>query len=255
MTLIACNDITVRFRQHQRLLLRDHLQNALARRQGDWFYALRNVSLEVGAGEGIAIVGRNGAGKSTLLGALTGLLEPASGSVTIRCGISLLMELGSGFHYDLTGRENLHLNGAVLGYRRRDLEAAAHDIIEFSELESFIDEPLRTYSAGMIVRLAFAIAVHAESNPVIIVDEILAVGDAAFQRKCRMKMAEMRKQGKTLIFVSHVPQSLAEFCDRAVWLHDGKKIQDGPLDDVTKDYLAFMADPGRTLTSAAQAVD
>lgn len=249
MALISCHDVTVRFRQHQRLLLRDHLQNALSRRQGDWFYALRNVSLDIGEGESIAIMGRNGAGKSTLLGVLSGLMEPSSGSVSIRCGISLLMELGSGFHYDLTGRENLYLNGAVLGYRREELEAAAGDIVDFSELENFIDEPLRTYSAGMVVRLAFAIAVHAKSNPVMMVDEILAVGDAAFQQKCRKKIAEMRKEGKTLIFVSHVPQSLAEFCDRAVWLHDGRKMLDGALDDVTREYAAFMADPSRPLTA------
>jgi ABC-type polysaccharide/polyol phosphate transport system ATPase subunit len=249
MPLISCTDVTVRFRQRQRLLLRDHLQNALSRRQGDWFYALRNVSLEIGAGEGIAIMGRNGAGKSTLLGVLSGLLEPSGGSVSIGCGISLLMELGSGFHYDLTGRENLHLNGSVLGYRREELKAATPDIIEFAELDSFIDQPLRTYSAGMLVRLAFAIAVHAQSNPVLMVDEILAVGDAAFQKKCRKKIAEMRAQGKTLVFVSHVPQSIADFCDRAVWLHDGQTMLDGPLEDVTREYGAFMADPARTLTA------
>ena len=197
MTLISCKDVTVRFRHHQRLLLRDHLQNALGRRQGEWFYALRGVSLDVGEGQGIAIIGRNGAGKSTLLGVLAGLLEPTSGSISIRCGISLLLELGAGFHADLTGRENLHLNGAVVGYRQSELEAASADIIEFSELGAFIDEPLRTYSAGMILRLAFAIAVHAQSNPVMIVDELLAVGDAAFQQKCRQKILEMRKQGRT----------------------------------------------------------
>jgi ABC-type polysaccharide/polyol phosphate transport system ATPase subunit len=251
MTLISCRDVTVQFRHHQRLLLRDHLQQALGRRKGEWFYALRNVSVDVGEGEGIAIIGRNGAGKSTLLGVLAGLLEPASGQVFIRCGVSVLLELGSGFHYDLTGRENLHLNGAVLGYRREELDAASRDIIEFSELEAFIDEPLRTYSAGMVLRLAFSIAVHAKSNPVMMVDELLAVGDAAFQQKCRRRIAEMRAQGKTLIFVSHVPQSLAQFCDRAVWLEAGRKILDGPLDQVAREYAEFMADPNRTLAAAA----
>lgn len=252
MALISCSDVTVRFRHQQRLLLRDHVKNALERRQGEWFYALRDVSLEVSEGEGLAILGRNGAGKSTLLGVMAGLINPASGSVTIRCGISLLMELGSGFHYDLTGRENLYLNGAVHGYRPNELQAAMTDIIEFSELNSFIDDPLRTYSAGMVLRLAFAIAVHAESNPVIIVDELLAVGDAAFQKKCRAKMVEMRKRGKALIFVSHVPHSLEEFCDRAVWLHEGRKILDGPLDRVAAEYAASLADPGRVLAQTAR---
>lgn len=251
MALISCQDVTVRFRQHQRLLLRDHLQNALGRRQGEWFYALRNVSVEIGSGEGVALIGRNGAGKSTLLGVMAGLLEPYGGTVETRCGISMLLELGSGFHPDLTGRENLHLNGAVLGYRRKDLELATSDIIAFSELGSFIDEPLRTYSAGMVMRLAFAIAVHAESNPVLMIDEVLAVGDAAFQRKCRRKIAEMRRRGKTLIFVSHIPQTVAEFSERAVWLNDGQKIMDGPLDEVSKEYAAFMQDPSRSLASAA----
>jgi ABC-type polysaccharide/polyol phosphate transport system ATPase subunit len=247
MNLITCENVTVRFRQHGRMLLRDHVQSALSRRQGNWFYALRDVSLDVGSGEGIAILGQNGAGKSTLLGVVAGLLEPDAGRVSVSCGISLLLELGSGFHYDLTGRENLELNAAVIGFRREGLRAAARSIVEFSELESFIDQPLRTYSAGMIMRLAFAIAVHAEMNPVMLIDEILAVGDAAFQQKCRDKILAMRGQGKTMICVSHLPQSLSAICDRAIWLHEGKVVRDGNFVEVTAEYGEFMANPVRQL--------
>ncbi len=248
MSLISCDNITVRFRQHgSRQLLRDHVQNAFSRRQGNDFFALRDVSLTVEPGEGIAILGQNGAGKSTLLGVLGGLLRPDAGNVLVAGGVSLLLELGAGFHFELTGRENLLLNGAVIGFRRREIEALAGSIIEFAELADFIDEPLRTYSAGMMMRLAFAIAVHADMNPILLVDEILAVGDAAFQQKCRERIRIMRRDGKTLICVSHQPATLADVCDRAVWIHQGRKVRDGAFEEVSRAYTEFMTNPDRQL--------
>ena len=247
MSLIICDGVTVRFRQNKRMLLRDHVQGALSRRQGDWFYALRDISFQIRPGEGVAILGQNGAGKSTLLGVLGGLLQPDQGRAQVTDGVSLLLELGSGFHGDLTGRENLHLNAAVIGFKEDEVRRVSEDIITFSELEEFIDQPLRTYSVGMTMRLAFSIAVHAEMNPILLIDEILAVGDAAFQAKCRQRIREMRGRGKTLICVSHFAPSLSDICDRAIWLHQGRIIRDGDFAAVTTEYSEFMAYPDRQL--------
>lgn len=245
MSLITVDNISVVFRRsaHQ-VLLKDHIREKISRQSMEKFYALQHVSLSIGAGEGVAIIGQNGAGKSTLLSVVGGLLPPDEGRVTVADSVVLLMDLGSGFHPDLTGQENVWLNAALLGLSHQETEEALGSIIEFSEIEQFIDQPLRTYSSGMVLRLAFAVAVHAKGG-VLIIDEVLGVGDAAFQAKCRTRILEMREEGRTLVCVSHQSQGLGGLCDRAVWLHRGHVVGDGDFEAVMSEYTAFMMDPDR----------
>lgn len=184
------------------------------------FWALKDVSFEVRKGEVIGIIGRNGAGKSTLLKVISGILKPTTGKVTVGGNIVPMLELGSGFDHDLTGRENIYLNGAILGYTEEFLKSKYEEIVEFSELERFIDVPLRNYSSGMLMRLAFSIATVV--NPeILIVDEILAVGDEDFQAKSKARMLELMGGGTTVLFVSHTLQQIREMCNRVVWLESG----------------------------------
>jgi ABC-type polysaccharide/polyol phosphate transport system ATPase subunit len=253
MSLITVDDVSVVFRrQAQQRLLKDHIRERMSRRPREEFYALQHVSLRIGAGEGVAIVGQNGAGKSTLLGVMGGLLPPDEGRVTVTDSVVLLLELGSGFHADLTGRENVWLNSALLGLNRKQTEDVVGPIIEFSEIGQFIDQPLRTYSSGMVLRLAFSVAVHANGR-LLIVDEVLAVGDSAFQSKCRTKILEMREEGRTLVCVSHQAQGIAGLCDRAIWLHRGRVVRDGKFAAVMSDYGHFMMDPDRHFGDALTA--
>jgi ABC-type polysaccharide/polyol phosphate transport system ATPase subunit len=245
MSLITVDNISVVFQQRaQHGLLKDHIREKISSRPKEKFYALQHVSLKIGAGEGVAIIGQNGAGKSTLLSAIGGLLPPDEGRVTVADSVILLMELGSGFHPDLTGQENVWLNAALLGLSQKQTEDAIGPIVEFSEIGEFIDQPLRTYSSGMVLRLAFAVAVHAKGG-ILVIDEVLAVGDSAFQAKCRTKILEMREQGRTLVCVSHQGQGLAGLCDRAIWLHRGEVVRDGDLATVMSEYTTFMMDPDR----------
>lgn len=185
------------------------------------FWALKNVSFEVNQGEVVGIIGRNGAGKSTLLKVISGILSPTEGSLTCNGNIVPMLELGSGFDHDLTGRENIFLNGAILGYSKDFLEDKYKEILEFSELGRFIEVPLRNYSSGMLMRLAFSIATVV--NPeILIVDEILAVGDANFQEKSKARMLELMGGGTTVLFVSHTLEQIREMCNRVVWIEDGQ---------------------------------
>lgn len=184
------------------------------------FWALRNVSFSVEKGQVMGIIGHNGAGKSTLLKVISGILKPTTGSVQVGGSIVPMLELGSGFDYDLTGRENIFLNGAVLGYSERFLKEKYDEIVEFSELNQFIDIPLRNYSSGMVMRLAFSIATVVNPD-ILIVDEILAVGDAAFQEKSKKRMMELMSGGTTVLFVSHSLAQIREMCDKVVWLDHG----------------------------------
>jgi len=184
------------------------------------FWALKNVSFDVKKGEVVGIVGHNGAGKSTMLKAISGILKPTEGSISVHGNIVPMLELGSGFDQDLTGRENVFLNGAILGYSEHYLKEKYDEILEFSELGKFIDVPLRNYSSGMMMRLAFSIATVV--NPeILIVDEILAVGDAAFQKKSKTRMKQLMSGGTTVLFVSHNLEQIREMCDRVVWLEHG----------------------------------
>jgi ABC-type polysaccharide/polyol phosphate transport system ATPase subunit len=226
-----------RFPHHTgRLLLRTQLTHLFSRRtQHGVFHALKDVSFRVAPGESVGILGANGAGKSTLLSVVAGLAPPDGGSVTVHGNVAPLLELAAGFHGDLTGAENLVLNAALLGIGRKRVAQIAGEIVEFSELGDFIDEPLRTYSSGMIMRLAFSVAIKIDPD-VLLIDEILAVGDAAFQAKCFERILDFRRRGKTILCVSHAPAMLQKLCDRAIWLDHGDLMLDGPLQEVADAY-------------------
>ncbi|MGC9356219.1 MAG: ABC transporter ATP-binding protein [Anaerolineae bacterium] len=204
--------------------------------QEEEFWALRDVSFEVEEGETLGLVGPNGVGKSTVLKLITRILEPTSGSIEVHGRIGALLELGAGFHPDLTGRENIYLSGSVLGLNRQQLQSKVDNIIEFAELERFIDVPVKHYSSGMYVRLGFSVAVHLEPE-ILLIDEVLAVGDAAFQRKCIDRINQMRRQGVTLMFVSHSPDAVRNICERAIWLDDGRVVADGSAESVVQQYM------------------
>jgi len=201
------------------------------------FWALRHVSLEVPKGEALGMIGANGAGKSTLLKLLARITSPTEGRITLRGQVGSLLEVGTGFHPDLTGRDNVFLNGAILGMRRREIAQRFDEIVEFSGVEAFIDTPVKRYSSGMYVRLAFAVAAHLQPE-ILLVDEVLAVGDADFQRKCMGKMQEARDEfGTTIIFVSHNLAWVRRLCDRAIYVDGGEVQMDGPATQVVDDYL------------------
>ena len=199
------------------------------------FWALKDVSFEVNKGEVIGIIGRNGSGKSTLLKIISGLFRPSEGKISVKGRIVPMLELGSGFDPELTGRENVFLNGAILGYTEAFLKEQFDDILEFSELGDFIDMPLKTYSSGMMMRLAFSVATIVQPE-ILIVDEILAVGDEAFQRKSRAKMLELMGGGTTVLYVSHSLDQIRELCNRVVWLDHGKVVMQGEAAEVCDAY-------------------
>ncbi len=222
--------------------LRDTAARWFERRRGrakdDYFWALRDVSLSIAPGEIVGVIGRNGAGKSTLLKILSRITEPTSGRAVLRGRVVSLLEVGTGFHPDLTGRENVFLNGAILGMSKAEIRGKLEEIVAFAQLEKFIDTPVKRYSSGMYVRLAFAVAAHLEPE-VLIIDEVLAVGDSAFQRKCIGKMESVsRTEGRTILFVSHDLSVVANLCRRVVYLKDGRVAADGFPQDVIPLYTA-----------------
>jgi len=206
------------------------------REHEETLWALRDVSLEVAEGEVLGIIGRNGAGKSTLLKILARVTEPTSGRAEIHGRVGSLLEVGTGFHQELTGRENIFLNGAILGMRRAEIKRKFDDIVAFAEVERFLDTPVKRYSSGMYVRLAFAVAAHLEPE-VLIVDEVLAVGDVAFQKKCLGKIGEVARDGRTVLFISHNMGAIERLCTRCVLLEGGRLTADGPTIEVIKKYL------------------
>jgi ABC-type polysaccharide/polyol phosphate transport system ATPase subunit len=240
---IRFQDVSKIFHRHTgQKLIRHHFRDRFRRNREHDFYALKNVSFRVDEGERVAIVGRNGAGKSTLLSLVCGLATPEKGRVDVSGRIAALLELGSGFHPDLTGRENVYLNASLLGFTRARTEALFQSIVEFSGVGEFIDEPLRTYSSGMLVRLAFSVALNLEPS-ILIIDEVLAVGDQAFQEKCFEKVLEFRESGKTLLCVSHSPAILLRLCDRALWLDHGELMMDGNALEVLHAYTGHPVAP------------
>ena len=204
--------------------------------QGQILWALRDVGFEVQPGEVLGIIGRNGAGKSTLLKVLSRITEPTTGRVELYGRVGSLLEVGTGFHPELTGRENIYMNGAILGMRRRDITRQFDPIVEFSEVGRFIDTPVKHYSSGMFMRLAFAVAAHLEPE-ILIVDEVLAVGDANFQKKCLGKMGTVAQQGRTVLFVSHNMRAMQSLCSRVIWINEGTVSADGRADTVISNYL------------------
>lgn len=200
-------------------------------------WALNDVSLDIKHGEVVGIIGRNGAGKSTLLKILSRITEPTSGIATIRGRVASLLEVGTGFHPELTGRENIFLNGAILGMTRTDIARRFDEIVAFAEIEEFLETPVKHYSSGMYVRLAFAVAAHLESD-VLFVDEVLAVGDARFQMKCLGRMGDAARDGRTIIFVSHNLAAIAQLCQRTIWLDQGTIRSEGPPYQVLQEYLS-----------------
>jgi lipopolysaccharide transport system ATP-binding protein len=210
-------------------------------------WALKDVSFTVPRGEVVGIIGRNGAGKSTLLKVLSRITEPTSGRITLNGRVGSLLEVGTGFHPELTGRENIFLNGAILGMRRAEIQRNFDAIVDFSEIAKFLDTPVKHYSSGMYMRLAFAVAAHLEPE-ILIVDEVLAVGDAAFQKKCLGKMQDVAGQGRTVLFVSHNLAAVSELCRRGIVLSAGQKIREGTATEAVSAYLADV--PNEQLTSA-----
>jgi ABC-type polysaccharide/polyol phosphate transport system ATPase subunit len=218
-----------------RHLLRTHIAHWFGKVHNEPFYALQDVSFRLESGESLAIVGSNGAGKSTLLSLAAGLTLPDKGQVNVNGRIAALLELGSGFHPDLTGAENLVLNASLLGLSKRKTNELFDRIVEFSGIGEFIDDPLRTYSSGMVVRLAFSIAIQCEPD-ILLIDEVLAVGDASFQQKSKEALVSFRRAGKSMLFVSHYPEPVRDMCDRAVWIDHGAVMMDGGVNEVLDAY-------------------
>ncbi len=248
MSLVKVSHVSKFFHaRKQRMTVREHLQNAFRQKgRPEPFCALRDITFTVEERESVAFVGANGAGKSTLLSLICGLAVPDEGTIEIHGAFAPLLELGSGFHHDLTGRENISMNAALLGMNERQVKAAYEEIVEFSELGDAIDEPVRVYSAGMVMRLAFSVAAHCQAS-LYVIDEVLGVGDSAFNQKCLAKIRDLRAAGKSLLFVSHDTTSVAAFCDRAIWLHAGRMVADGPAPAVMEKYTQFMLNPRNPL--------
>jgi lipopolysaccharide transport system ATP-binding protein len=236
MARIEFDRVSKSFARHtQRKLLRGYLHGLLACRHTEKFFALKQVSFRIDRGESVAIVGSNGAGKSTLLSLIAGISSPNEGRVQVEGKVAALLDLGSGFHPELTGRENIHLNAALLGLKRRQVNDKEESIIDFAGLSDFIDEPLKTYSSGMTMRLAFAVAIELDPD-ILIVDEVLAVGDQEFQAKCLAKVRQFAGAGKTMLAVSHSTSMIRELCHRALWLDHGQLMMDGSIDAVIQAY-------------------
>jgi lipopolysaccharide transport system ATP-binding protein len=230
------------------------LRSPAERSADSWIWAVRDLDLELRQGDSLGIIGRNGAGKSTLLKLLARITEPTAGRAEVAGRVGALLDVGTGFHPELTGRENLVLNGAILGMRRREIERRYDEIVAFAGVERFMDTPVKRFSAGMRARLAFAVAAHLEPD-VLVVDEVLAVGDAEFQKKCLGRMGEAARSGRTVLFVSHNTAAIESLCSRAMWLEGGRCVAMGAPAEVTARYLAtsYTAQNDRTWSDPAHA--
>jgi len=197
---------------------------------------LKGINLSISKGEVVGLIGVNGSGKSTLLKLMTQIIYPNKGTITTKGKLTSLLELGAGFHPDFSGRENIYFNASIFGLTRKEIDERLDDIIKFSELEDFIDNPVRTYSSGMYMRLAFSVAINVDAE-ILLIDEILSVGDEHFQEKCLKKIEELKSQGVTIVFVTHGMGTVKRFCTRAVWLHEGVIQKDGNIDEVIDEYI------------------
>lgn len=262
--IIRAENVSKRFRMGERGPTYGTLGDALSglkkltrRRSPDaaeWMWALKDVNFAIEPGEAVAIVGRNGAGKSTLLKILSRITPPTEGRIALYGRVASLLEVGTGFHGELTGRENIFLNGAVLGMKRQEILSKFDEIVEFSEVAKFLDTPVKRYSSGMTMKLAFAVAAHLEPE-ILVVDEVLAVGDQAFQRKCLGKMRDVAGQGRTVLFVSHQMQAVSTLTTRAILMQGGQVAMDGPTSDVVAEYLRSGQAEGLIWEGEASATD
>ena len=243
---IEVHDVSKRFRIYREKPTSLKQRLLTSRSRAEDFWALRDVALDVGEGSTFGLIGHNGSGKTTLLKCVAGILRPTSGAILQRGRLAALLELGAGFHPELTGRENVYLNASFLGLSRKQTDAAFDDIVAFAELERFIDTEVKFYSSGMLVRLGFAVAVHVEPD-VLLIDEVLAVGDEAFQAKCLNRVREFQREGRTIVLVTHALDTVTEICDRAAMLHHGELHAIGMPAEVVREMrhvLLGMADPG-----------
>ena len=243
---IEVRDVSKRFRIYREKPTSLKQRLLTSRSRAEDFWALRDVALEVGEGSTFGLIGHNGSGKTTLLKCVAGILRPTSGAILQRGRLAALLELGAGFHPELTGRENVYLNASFLGLSRKQTDTAFDDIVAFAELEQFIDTEVKFYSSGMLVRLGFAVAVHVEPD-VLLIDEVLAVGDEAFQAKCLNRVREFQREGRTIVLVTHALDTVTEICDRAAMLHHGELHAIGMPAEVVREMrhvLLGMADPG-----------
>ncbi len=246
---IVVNDVSKRFilGRLAENMLREKMMNFLKRpfrrshSDSDVLWALKDVSFDVRTGEIVGIIGRNGAGKSTLLKVLSRITYPTSGKIKVNGRVASLLEVGTGFHEELTGRENIYLNGSILGMARKEITSKLDAIVEFADVERFIDTPIKRYSSGMRLRLGFAVAAHLDSD-VLLVDEVLAVGDSGFQKKCLQSMGDLRNRGRTVLFVSHNMAAVENLCPRAIWIDGGRVREDGDAKEIIPAYLATFAE-------------
>lgn len=234
---ISVKDMTKEFVLYadKAYFLKERLSN-FKRNKKTKHVVLKDINIEIKKGESVALIGVNGSGKSTLLKLMNKIIYPEKGEIKVNGKLSSMIELGAGFNTDFTGRENIYFNASMYGLGKKDVDPIIDEIIDFSELGEFIDTPVRTYSSGMYMRLAFSIAVNVQAE-ILLIDEILAVGDAHFQAKCLNKMKELKEEKKTMVFVSHSEHQVKSFCDRAIWLRDGIIEKDGPVDEVMEEYI------------------
>jgi len=215
----------------------------LLRRKYEEREVLKDISFAVKKGEAVGLIGSNGCGKSTTLKLLTRIMYPDAGTVEMAGRVSSLLELGAGFHPDMSGRENVYINASIFGLGRKEIDRRIDDIIAFSELEQYMDNPVRTYSSGMYMRLAFSVAIHVNAD-ILLVDEILAVGDVRFQAKCIQKLCGIKEQGTTIVLVSHSIEQIEQICERSIWIQDGYVRMDGSAKEVDREYLLYMQGAG-----------
>lgn len=238
---IIFSNVSKRYYKQGTRTFKEMLHALFIRREkpGEFLWALRNISLNIAPGTSYGVIGKNGSGKSTLLKLIAGVTTPTSGGITVTGRLAPLIELGAGFHPDLTGRENIFLNAAMLGMTKQEITSSLDEITTFAELDDFLDTPVKYYSSGMYLRLAFSVAIHVHAD-ILLIDEILAVGDENFQRKCLAKLNDLKHSGKTIIYVSHNIQSVVEFCDRGLYLEQGIIKAEGGIKSVVRRYSLDM---------------
>lgn len=239
---IEINNLSKKFKRYQgkNSLLKEKLLYR-GKQHVEELWVLKDINLQITPGSTVALIGKNGSGKSTLLKLISRILYPTAGEVRVNGKISTLLELGAGFHPDFTGRENIFLNGSILGFSRKEIQSKLDSIIEFSELAPFIDTPVRNYSSGMYMRLGFSVAIHVEPD-ILLIDEILAVGDYEFQEKCLKQIHRLKSEGKTIVFVSHAGEQVKKLCEQAVWLDQGTIRSIGPSASIMKQYEGKSGD-------------